>query len=338
MKVLRAITLLYIFITTGTIFLLGCLIIKILEQMIKIGAREWKYLIIPLGLLILIGWLAHILQFTYSEQFVIASGAIYSACIALYISKSTEFHNQVKEEKNKQTQLEHVITMAKKGIDVITREQDNYSTYIDQIKKVGLGQTYLKTTPFYFLEQTSTYDQGSLYSSIISSKKSEDSELRKSYINFSQQVKNSLFIKENATKQFIIFNEAYNKSANELTNGMLSLNEVYTKIGSNPVIQFERAYSRIIDNFNAAVHNQTIDYFSPSDLMTNLFTPLLALLQNLQRSNQYVPTISQALKICEVNLNKMEEIRDTTIEHYGKLRDDLEEIKTKLQKEISILE
>lgn len=295
--------------------------------------RIFLYLILPLVVLIGLGILLNHLDFDFIDQYVIACGPILAAFVALFISKNAEFLAKEKEFSKRETVVEHLYTLMNETEKVLSKEIENYKQFSTALATKGMNQVYLKSTPFYFLEEISNQNHGELYDSIVKRKSHQDSnKLRKIYLDCIKQVENSIFIKKNAEFQYKQFIESYNGYAAQWKEGQLSLNKLHADITIQPSINFafDNGYLTIIHNYNQLIHSGAISLFSITDIRTNLFLPLVQHLQMNFFQHYYVSVLQQTLKLIETSLDKMEETQNLTKQHFDSIGQQLEEIEQDL--------
>ena len=302
--------------------------------------RIFHFLILPLLSIIGIGALLNHFDYGYIEQYMIAAGPILAAFVALFISKNAEHLAKEKEFSKRETIVEHLYTLLNESEKVLTEEINNYQQFSTALATKGLNQLYLKTTPFYFIEEISNQNYGELYDSIVKRKGPQDSnKLRRIYLECIKHIENAIFIKRNAEFQYKQFIESYNGHARQWKEGQLGLNKLHADITTLPSNNkdFDIGYLTIVHNYNHLIHNGKISIFSISDIRAHLFEPLVQHLNSNFFAHYYVSTLQQTLKLIEVSLDKMEDTQNITRAHFdqikqqlAKIRQDLVENKEKL--------
>lgn len=306
---------------------------------INMFRRIFGYLFLPLAILIGVGYVLVLANFPYVDQFVIASGPILAAFVALFIANNSDYRQARKEEQDRDLDLEHFISLLEETLPVIEKETLNYQEFIDDLVTKGFQQVGLKTTPFYYLNQISLKNKGQLFRAVLKNLKGDRAQLKQAFNKITAIVDSALFVKVNSREQYIRFIESFNTQAVNWRNEQLELNKLYGDMSTSPSPNstFDSEFFRMIDHYNAGLHSGQIDFYQIDDQRNHLLIPMYRVLNQNFFEHPYVSRLQQILKIIEVSLNKMEEIQTMAKEHFNSLHGELKKISKDLTENLEHL-
>src|SRR6056297_2472283 len=181
----------------------------------KMRYLEAKFLLSPIIVLGIIGYFLFTCQFVHFGSYIIGCATLMSASVAIYISRKREYLDENRKNENRSLLLSHLVTIIQKGTDSLTNEIQNYRDFVKDIKKNGMGQSSLKTTPLYFLESASNDFNDKMFDAILNLSHLDQNQARENYLEIVSNVRNAMFIRENAHSQYKNFIESYNEKANK---------------------------------------------------------------------------------------------------------------------------
>jgi len=302
--------------------------------------RVLTHIIIPLLVLILVGVVFNICGFTYVEQYIIASGPILAAFVALYISSNVTHKELYKEELRKKALLKHIRVLLKEAVSSIKKEANNYTEFVENLQNLGMRQTYLKTTPFHYVNELASTDKQTLFNAILSIRSHMEENLIKCYQDIVNSVENARFLKINSRDQYVNFIESYNQQAANWKSVQFEINRLYGDIETNPTENsaFDQGFRDVIEAYNTGLHQGSIDIFNIQNIFENLHQPLSNVLNTYFFQHPYISRLQQILKEMKVSLEKIGEIQGIAITHYSELSTDLIKVSDKLEAQIPFFE
>ena len=322
------------------IFPLGINIFRSKIDFIFYKKNYFKLIIFPVTIFLLIGLILYFLEFAYTGQFITLSGTILAACIAYYIALFNNNTSIEKENREKETNLKHIIILLKEGIETIDKEKTNYENFVTNIQNYGIEQSNIETTPFIHFEIIQNLDIKSIYSSIVAIPNKEISLLENIYLEIVKQNSNALFIKKNSELMYVNFTNSFNRSAEKYVLSSFELNETYTNLSqsssSDPI--YDEGFFVILHLYQSLIQQGLINPNFVKDIMQHLHDPIIGWTVARGINDPIKVKILQIMKSFEVNLRKMDEVHTHMTTHFTSLSSDLQFIKEKISSIINQLE
>jgi hypothetical protein len=253
--------------------------------------------------------------------------------LSLYIVKKNKESDQFEEDYNRDTKLNYVFFLIKKGLKSLRSEANGYLSYSKGLVNDEMFPDGFPTTSLHLLKQAAEYNQGDFYSSIIKRYSNNQKLAIENYFQLTSSVQTVLSIKENAQTEYQRFIAKFNSKGIDWKQAMLKLNGIYskTKNGVDSQRDFAIQLYRIIDSYTSNVNQGNISSQNYSNIRDHLIYPLIKLQNDSDGGEPAYYELGNTIKEMESSINKMQEIQ-------GIAKDHIERLATMMKEEIIKLE
>lgn len=304
----------------------------------SMNLRIFNYIILPFLCITVFILLFHSYVQDFTGNLIIAGAAIYSACIALFISKSEDF--QRKSEEKRQSELRHSLIheFLNEIIRSIGNEANNYTAYSDAISANYLMPNIpLKTTSFHFINRVLDLGSETIYKSL----KKDLQQIQ--IIDLISLLEKALFIKSSTKEQHPTFISSFNGYSNSMSEAQYDINSIYVDIArlfgsSNPNDDLQgRKFVSLIDDYNRLMGLGHLDARSYDHVSNNLFAKLEQILIEWigHTKTDFPNRINLALKKYDTSFTKLLEYQMEQKKYFAHCASELKLLNKKIENLLS---
>lgn len=303
------------------------------------GTLIFDYILYPFLTLLVLGIMLHIFNFKYIIQYITICGPILGACVAIFVSYSTDKRQKEKESQKKLDHFEFNIGILNICKDAIKLELNNYEILLDKFKQNKVELPTLSSTPFNFLELFISAPQHEVFAAFIETKKHDKEKLKEIYLSISKNISNAIFVKQKAEQSYIEFINKYNLSANKLVESTKAINDIYRNQCVSKVndVSFCSEFTNFIKTYNLKVNKGEISMYNIVDIEINFINPLKAILINADMSLSMVIDLIKEYENLYVALDKIKELREFILNNFSTYRDSIKQISETIEQNSKLL-